>query len=89
MPQNIQTESLTASNDGITLINSHHLNLFSGVFKSFCSRNVLQIIIKASVGDFIYSKVQCFQDIPLSVKYGNMLSVTSYFGHSRNIQLVA
>ena len=40
--------------------------LFVAVFKNFCSEKFLQIIIKASVEDFIFSKIPCFQHILLN-----------------------
>ena len=51
------------------------------------SENVLQVIIKASVTDFIFSKTPCFQHILLNsfkrhhLKYETILSAASYFRH--------
>ena len=48
-----------------------------GIFKNICLENSLQIVIKTSMAEFIFSKVSCFQHILLKtfrrmpVKYEN------------------
>ena len=52
----------------------------------------MQILIKASVVDFIFSKIPCFQQIPLNafrrirLNYENYSFRRIYFRHSSNIQ---
>ena len=49
------------------LWNNYQKYQFRAVLKNVYSENFLQIIIKASVVEFIFSKIPCFQHIFLNI----------------------